>query len=62
MSEFELLESVANEMVSDVYEVLNQCHDEAIDDGLTEAGADETVRMAIEKLYHAMKEVDNDRK
>lgn len=59
MSEIELIDSVASEMVSEVYEVLNQCHDEAIDDGLTEAGADEAARMAIEKLYNAMKEVDN---
>lgn len=60
MSEFELIDSVASEMVSEVYEVLNQCHDEAIDDGLTEAGANEAVRTAIEKLYNAMKEVDNE--
>ena len=59
MSEFELIKSVANEMVSDVYEVLKQDHDEAIDDGLTEAAANEAVRTAIEKLYNAMKEVDN---
>lgn len=61
MSEFELIKGVANEIVSDVYEVLKQDHDEAIDDGLTEAGADEAARMAIEKLYNAMKEVDNGR-
>lgn len=61
MSEFELIKSVANEIVSDVYEVLKQDHDEAIDDGLTEAGANEAVRTAIEKLYNAMKEVDNGR-
>ena len=59
MSEFELIDSVASEMVSEVYEVLNQCHDEAIDDGLTEVGANEAVRTAIKKLYNAMKEVDN---
>lgn len=59
MSEFELIKSVANEFVSDVYEVLKQDHDEAIDDGLTEAAANEAVKTAIEKLYNAMKEVDN---
>ena len=61
MSEFELIKSVANEMVSDVYEVLKQGHDEAIDDGLTESAANEAARTAIEKLYRAMKEVDNGR-
>ena len=59
MSETDFIDSVACEMVSDVYEVLKQDHDEAIDDGLTEAGANEAVRQAIEKLYNVMKEVDN---
>ena len=59
MPEFELIEDVASSMVSIVYDVLKSAHDHAMSHGMTEAGADDAVRMTIEKLYNAMKEVDN---
>lgn len=60
MLEFDLIEAVAGHMVTRMYEALKIAHAYAKNnEGLTEAGADEAARMAIEKLYHAMKEVDN---
>ena len=60
MSEFELIEEVSNSMVSIVYDVLKSSHDHAMSHSMTEAGADEAVRITIEKLYNAMNEVDNE--
>lgn len=59
MLEFDMIDAVAGRMVTSMYKILKNEHECAMNEGLTEAGADETVRMAIEKLYHAMKEVDN---
>ena len=59
MLELEMIDAVAGSMVTTMYKVLKNEHEYAINDGLTEAGADEAARMAIEKLYNAMKEVDN---
>lgn len=61
MLEFDLVDDVAGRMVMDMYRVIRSDHICYVNEGLiTEAGADEAVRMAIEKLYHAMKEVDNE--
>lgn len=59
MLEFDLIDAVAGRMVTSMYGALKYEHEEALDEGLTEAGANEAVRTAIEKLYKAMKEVDN---
>ena len=59
MSEFELIKHVASSMGSIVYDALKSAHDHAISYGMTEAGADEAVRITIENMYNAMKEVDN---
>lgn len=59
MSEIELVESVAAEMVSDAYAVLSDLHDSAMRQGLTESGANEAVKIAITKLHTAMCEVEN---
>lgn len=56
-----LVEAVAGRMVTAMYYALKNEHENASDFGLNETGADEAARMAIEKLYHAMKEVDNGR-
>lgn len=58
MLEFELIKEVASSMGSIVYDVLKSAHDHAMSHGMTEAGADEAVRITIENLYKAMKEVD----
>ena len=59
MLEFDLIDAVAGRMVTSMYKVLRNEHEYAMNEGLTEAGANEAVRTAIEKLYNAMKEVDN---
>lgn len=60
MLEFDLIDAVAGRMVMDMYAAIRSDHSYAImNEGLTEAGADEAARLAIEKLYKAMKEVDN---
>ena len=59
MLELDMIEAVAGRMVTSMYKVLKNEHEYAMNEGLTEAGADEAARMAIEKLYNAMKEVDN---
>ena len=59
MLEFDLIDAVAGRMVTSMYKVLRNEHERAMNEGLTEAGANEAVRTAIEKLYNAMKEVDN---
>ena len=59
MSEVELIADISDSMTTIVYSVLKSSHDRAIIHGLTESGADEAVRLTIEKLYHAMREVDN---
>lgn len=61
MLEFDMVECVADRMVTSMYKVLKNEHEYAINEGLTESAADEAARMAIEKLYNAMKEVDNER-
>lgn len=61
MLEFDLIDAVAGRMVTSMYKVLRNEHEYAMNEGLTEAGANEAVRTAIEKLYNAMKEVDNGR-
>ena len=61
MLELDMIEAVAGRMVTSMYKVLKNEHEYAMNEGLTEAGADEAARMAIEKLYNAMKEVDNGR-
>ena len=60
MLEFDMIDAVAGRMVTSMYDALRYEHDNASDSGLNEAGADEAARMAIEKLYHAMREVDNE--
>lgn len=60
MLEFDLIDAVAGRMVTSMYKVLRNEHEYAMNEGLTEAGANEAVRTAIEKLYNAMKEVDNE--
>lgn len=59
MLEFDLVDAVAGRMVTSMYDALVCEHGNALYSGMNEAGADEAARMAIEKLYHAMKEVDN---
>ena len=59
MLELDMIDAVAGRMVTGMYKVLRNEHDYAMNEGLTEAGANEAVRTAIEKLYNAMKEVDN---
>lgn len=59
MLEFDMIDAVSGRMVTSMYKMLKIEHDHAMNEGLTEAGADEAARMAIEKLYHAMREVDN---
>ena len=59
MLELDMIEAVAGRMVTSMYKVLKNEHEYAMNEGLTESGADEAVRTAIEKLYNAMKEVDN---
>lgn len=61
MLELDIIDAVAGRMVTSMYGALKYEHGEALDEGLAEAGADEAARMAIEKLYHAMKEVDNEK-
>ena len=61
MLEFDMIDAVAGRMVTSMYKILKNEHEYAMNEGLTEAGADEAARMAIEKLYHAMREVDNGR-
>lgn len=61
MLEFDMIDAVAGRMVTSMYKVLRNEHEYAMNEGLTEAGADEAARMAIEKLYHAMREVENGR-
>lgn len=61
MLEFDMIDAVAGRMVASMYRTLKYEHELSVDSELTEAGADEAARMAIEKLYHAMKEVDNGR-
>lgn len=60
MLEFDLIDAVAGRMVTSMYKVLRNEHEYAMNEGLTEAGANEAVRTAIEKLYNAMREVDNE--
>lgn len=60
MLEFDLIDAVAGRMVTSMYKVLRNEHEYAMNEGLTESGANEAVRTAIEKLYKAMKEVDNE--
>lgn len=60
MLEFDLIDAVAGRMVTSMYKVLRNEHEYAMNEGLTETGANEAVRTAIEKLYNAMKEVDNE--
>lgn len=60
MLELDMIDAVAGRMVTSMYKVLKNEHEYAMNEGLTEAGADEAARMAIEKLYNAMKEVDNE--
>ena len=59
MLEFDMIDAVAGRMVTSMYKILKNEHEYAMNECLTEAGADEAARMAIEKLYHAMREVDN---
>ena len=59
MVELDMNDAVAGRMVTRMYKVLRNEHEYAMNEGLTEAGANEAVRTAIEKLYNAMKEVDN---
>lgn len=59
MLELDMIDAVAGRMVTSMCKVLKIEHEYAMNEGLTEAGADEAARMAIEKLYNAMKEVDN---
>ena len=58
MLELDMIEAVAGRMAASMYNDLKMEHEYAMNDGLTESAADEAVRMAIEKLYNAMKEVD----
>lgn len=60
MLELDMVDAVAGRMVTSMYKVLRNEHEYAMNEGLTEAGANEAVRASIEKLYNAMKEVDND--
>lgn len=60
MLEFDMIDAVAGRMVTSMYKVLKNEHEYAMNEGLTESGADEAARIAIEKLYQAMKEVDNE--
>lgn len=60
MIEFDMVDAIAGRMTTSMYKMLKVEHDHAMNEGLTEAGADEAARIAIEKLYHAMKEVDNE--
>ena len=60
MLELDMIDAVAGRMVTSMYKVLKNEHEYAMNEGLTESGADEAARMAIEKLYNAMKEVDNE--
>ena len=59
MLEFDMVDAVAGRMVTSMYDALKMEHENASDSGLNEAGANEAARLAIVKLYHAMKEVDN---
>lgn len=61
MLEFDIIDAVAGRMVTSMYRTLKYEHELSLDGELTEAGADEAARMAIEKLYRAMREVDNGR-
>lgn len=61
MLELDMIDAVAGRMVTAMYDALKLEHENASDSGLNEAGANEAARMAIEKLYNAMKEVDNER-
>lgn len=60
MLEFDMIDAVAGRMVTSMYKILKNEHEYAMNEGLTETGANEAVRTAIEKLYNAMKEVDNE--
>ena len=62
MLEFDMVDAVAGRMVTSMYKVLRNEHEYAMNEGLTESAADETARTAIEKLYNAMKEVDNEKR
>lgn len=59
MLEFDMVDAVAGRMVTRMYKTLKVEHEHSMNEGLTEAGANEAVRLAIIKLYIAMKEVDN---
>lgn len=59
MLEFDMIDAVAGRMVTSMYKILKNEHEYAMNEGLTESGADEAARLAIEKMYQAMKEVDN---
>lgn len=61
MLEFDLIDAVAGRMAMNMYSALRSDHAYAMtNDLLTESGANEAARIAIEKLYNAMKEVDNE--
>ena len=62
MLELDMIDAVSGRMVTSMYKVLKNEHEYAMNEGLTESGADEAARMAIEKLYNAMKEVDNEKR
>ena len=62
MLELDMIDAVAGRMVTAMYYALKNEHENASDIGLNEAGADEAARTAIEKLYNAMKEVDNEKR
>lgn len=61
MLEFDMIDAVAGNMATNMYKRLKIDHDHAMKECLTESGADEAARLAIEKMYNAMKEVDNGR-
>lgn len=58
MLELDMIDAVAGRMVTSMYKVLKNEHEYAMNEGLTEAGADEAARMAIDKLFFAMKEAN----
>lgn len=60
MLELDMVEAVAGRMTTSMYKVLKNEHDYAMNEGLTEAGADEAARTAIENLFFAMKEANKE--
>lgn len=60
MLELDMIEAVAGRMVTSMYKVLKNEHEYAMNEGLTESGADEAARTAIENLFFAMKEANKE--